>query len=114
MSTYNLKNAFRHSNPETKQYTWKRKNPLQFARLDYFLISQSLTDFISNVSINLSYRSDHSVIEINLRINKFNKGKGICKFNCKLLFEQEYLKKLSQLLKMKLLNMLFLFIHMST
>ena len=56
MSTYNLKDAFRHLNPETKQYTWKRKNFLQFAQLDYFLISQSLTDLISNVSINPSYR----------------------------------------------------------
>ena len=99
MSTFNLKDAFRHLNPETKQYTWKRKNPLQFARLDYFLISQSLTDLISNVSINPSYRSDHSVIEINLRINKFNRGKGIWKFNCKLLFEQEYLKKIKSVIK---------------
>ena len=99
MSTYNLKDAFRHLNPETKQYTWKHKNPLQFARLDYFLISQSLTDLISNVSINPSYRSDHSVTEINLRINKFNKGKRIWKFNCKLLFEQEYLKKIKSVIK---------------
>ena len=73
MSTYNLKDAFRHLNPETEQYIWKLKNPLQFAQLDYFLISHSLTDLISNISINPSYRSDHSVIEINLLINKFNK-----------------------------------------
>ena len=54
MSTYNLKDAFRHLKPETKQYTWKCKNALQFARLDYFLISYSLIDLISNVSINPS------------------------------------------------------------
>ena len=45
------------------------------------------------------YSVDHSVIEINLQINKFNKGKGIWKFNCKLLFEQEYLKKVKSVIK---------------
>ena len=99
MSTYNLKDAFRHFNPETKHYTWKRKNPLQFARLDYFLVSHSLTDLISNASVKPSYRSDHSVIEINLIINKFKKGKGVWKFNCKLLSEQEYLKLVKSVIK---------------
>ena len=95
LSTYNLEDAFRHFNPELKHYTWKRKNPLQFARLDYFLVSHSLTDLISDVSINPSYRSDHSIIQMNLQINKFNKGKGIWKFNCSLLSEQEYLAKIN-------------------
>ena len=111
MSTYCKKNAFWHYYHETKQYTWKRKNPLQFARLDFFLISHSLTDLISGVSINQSYRSDYSIIEINLVINKFIKGKGIWKFNCRLLSEHDYLKKRNLLLNMRLLNMLLLFIH---
>ena len=67
--------------------------------LDYFLVSHSLTDLISWVSIDQSYRSDHSIIEVNPVINKFIKVKGIWMFNCRLPSEQDYLKKVKSIIK---------------
>ena len=37
---YNLIDPWRINNPETKTYTWSRKNPLKQAQLDFFLISE--------------------------------------------------------------------------
>ena len=34
METYELIDAFRHFHPDTRRYTWRRRNPVKHARLD--------------------------------------------------------------------------------
>ena len=53
-----LCDAFRLLNPTTKRFTWRRRNPIKQARLDYFLISQTLVDLITNCNIKPGYRSE--------------------------------------------------------
>lgn len=36
MDNFNIKDIYRRNNPELKRYTWKRKNPIEQARLDFF------------------------------------------------------------------------------
>ena len=36
MATFNLTDVFRHLHDE-RRYTWRRKNPVRQARLDYFI-----------------------------------------------------------------------------
>ena len=45
----NLFDAYRELHPSTKRYTWRRKNPLKQARLDFFLLTENL---ISTVKQN--------------------------------------------------------------
>jgi hypothetical protein len=47
---------------------------------------------LENCSIDPSYRSDHSMIILNLVFNPFNKGKGLWKLNNSLLHEKDYSK----------------------
>ena len=68
------------------------------ARLDYFIVSKNLTDLIQSCTIKLSYRIDNSAIELKLILDKFEKGKGIWRFNCGLLKNSEYLKTINHLL----------------
>ncbi len=54
----NLTDPFREFHPNLRRYTWRRKNPIKQARLDFFLVSETLLPSISNCTIEGSYRSD--------------------------------------------------------
>ena len=42
MSNYDLIDIWRVRNPTLRQFTWRRKTPLQMSRLDFFFISNDL------------------------------------------------------------------------
>ena len=88
----NLADAYQYFHPISKCFTWRRRNPLKQSRLDYFLISSPLTDLISNIEIRAGYKSDHSILYMSILINKFERGKGVWKFNTELLKDESYLK----------------------
>ena len=58
------------------------------ARLDYFLISETLLDIYADSNIKSSYRSDHSPITLTLNISKHKRGRGNWKLNNSLLLDQ--------------------------
>ena len=98
MGTFNLTDAFRHLHDE-RRYTWCRKNPVRQARLDYFITSDIMLDLIHKCDIRPGYRSDHSIVELQLIFCKFERGKGIWKLNCSLLKQQEYLDIINRLIE---------------
>ena len=63
--------------PNNKRYTWRWKNPMKQARLDFFLASSNILDIVNKCETRISYRSDHSAIELSISLNKFTCGKGI-------------------------------------
>ena len=81
ISEHSLLDAFRYFNVNKRKYTWKKRQPVKQARLDYCLISRNLSDLTANCYIIPGYRSDHAIVKLDLLINKFKKGKGIWKFN---------------------------------
>ena len=89
INLHNLKDAFRHFHPNMRRYTSRRKNPIKQARLDYFIVSNAFTD-LSECNILPGYRSDHSILELNMEISKFERGKGLWKLNCNLLTNADY------------------------
>ena len=90
-----LIDIYREFYPNTKRYTWRKHNPLKQARLDYFLVSNTLSDIVPRCSIKPGYRSDHSIIMMEFELNKFKMGKGIWKMNNSLLKNSEYLKTIN-------------------
>ena len=91
MEHLDLMDVYRHINPNEKRYTWRKKNPRKQARLDFFLITSHMIDIIHKANIRPGYRSDHSVTEIEIVLNRFKRGRGIWKFNNSLLKQKEYL-----------------------
>ena len=69
------------------------------ARLDLFLASASILDITKTCEIKSSYRSDHSVIELDLAISNFARGKGVWKFNNSLLESQDYLNLINKVIE---------------
>ena len=90
--THSLYDPYRESHPSQRRYTWRKKTPLKQARLDYFLITDSLLPFINKTLIEESYRSDHSIIILDISFVKFQKGKPLWKLNNSLLHDIEYLQ----------------------
>ena len=95
---YKLQDPWRVTYPSQKRFTWFKRNPVKKARLDFFLISEELMSLVNKVDINPGYRTDHSIIELELRINDFDKGKGFWKFNNQLLLNTEYISKVKSVI----------------
>ena len=58
-----------------------------------------MTDIIGSCSIQSSYRSDHSIIEMHIVISKFKIGKGIWKFNNSLHKNKDYLELVNKIIQ---------------
>ena len=70
----------------------EEKNPLKQARLDYILISESLSNIVEKLSIKPGYRA----VVIELKFNKFTRGRGLWKFNNSLLTDKTYIDKVKE------------------
>jgi exonuclease III len=53
------------------------KHPVKQARLDYFMLSKNLVAQTQSTTIKPGYRSDHSIIELNLTWSNICRGKGL-------------------------------------
>lgn len=73
-----------------KRFSWRKRSPIKQARLDFFLVSESLISSTKCVEYENSYRSDHSPVLLSLQVNNFIKGSGFWKFNNSLLSDKEY------------------------
>ena len=91
-----LCDPFRECNGDIRQYTWRRTSPTQQARLDFFLITEDFLPQVRNCNIGSSYRSDHSMVILNLNLTNVSHGKGLWKFNNSLLYDLEYLKIINE------------------
>ena len=61
-----LVDVWRIKNPQSRSYTWSQKSPPIFCRLDYWLISNNLQDFVNTTDIIPAIKTDHAAIELNL------------------------------------------------
>ena len=98
LNKHDLIDIYRHFHPITRRYTWRRRNPIKQARLDYFVGSSTLSDLIQTTNIKPGYRTDHSIIELKILINKFQRGKGRWIFNNKLLENRDYIFEINKLI----------------
>ena len=58
-------------------------------------------DLVNTCNIKPGYRSDHSIIQLEIEFSKFQIGKGLWKFNTSLLSNQDYLKVIKMWLMKK-------------
>ncbi len=93
MEQFNLGDIWRKKNPDTRRFTWKRRNPLVKSRLDYWLLSQNIFDNVETVGMEPSVRSDHLAISIQLKsLQAETKGKGYWKLNNSFINESDYIE----------------------
>ena len=96
-----LEDIWRINNSNLRKYTWfSSKQPRQMARLDFFLTTPDIHSQVKKHSISHGYRTDHSLL--NLEINPFisKRGKGFWKFNTSLLHDTAYIQLVKQVIEM--------------
>lgn len=96
MQINNVIDPFRELHPQLKHYTWRKRNPLKQARLDFFLTSEGMYQYIKYNKVGTSYRSDHSLVTMELSFNDMTHGKSYWKHNNSLLTDLEYLQTLNK------------------
>ena len=76
-SKLDLVDIWRSKNPDAKSFTWSQKSPPVFCRLDYWLISNNLSDFVELTEIIPAVRTDHDAISLELgKLESELKGPG--------------------------------------
>ena len=76
-----------------------QSQPLILSRLDYWFISNSLSDNVCDVDIIPSIKTDHSAIIIEFKdVGDSVKGPGLWKLNCSLLRDYLYVDKINRLI----------------
>ena len=83
--------VWRMYNPQTKQFSWYRLNPEpQFSRLDMFFVGREQWAFIDTCKLLPGFRTDHSLLLMNISVNEEKKGPGTWKLNNTLLNDEQY------------------------
>ncbi len=90
--TLDLYDPWRQQHPITKMFTWHNSQN-KHSRLDYFLLSSDLANSIDAAIIKPGYKSDHSIVEINLTLSNHQRGPGIWKFNNSLLQDNTFIEE---------------------
>ena len=96
---FDLLDAWRVLNPDTRRYTWRRKRPEIQCRLDFFLVTESLMCNIKSANISTGYKTDHSLIEIKIALHSNMRGPGFWKLNASLLTEIDYVNQIRTVIK---------------
>ena len=94
-----LLDVWRENNPELRRYTWRRKKPFQQSRIDFFLISDLLSSYVTDVDIKSGYRTDHSAITLTLSSGQDIKHHTLWKFNNSLLKEKQFVDEINEVIK---------------
>ena len=100
MDKLDLIDIWRDRHETTKGYTWRQNFYKKMARLDFFLISETLIDLYADSKIKPSYKSDHCPISLKIHISKTEKGKGVWKVNNSLLTDMELTTKIKDEISM--------------
>ena len=97
MSQFDLCDIWRVRNPTVKSFTYRKVRSSYRSRLDFWLISDILLEFIAYSDILPNIYSDHSAIVVGYQTTQDkDKGKGFWKFNSSLLGEQTYVESLNK------------------
>ena len=96
INTLELTDIWRMLNPELRRYTWRRPTPLQQSRLDFFLITDGVMNNVKGADIEFGYRTDHSMITLDLQFGTESKCRSFWKFNSSLLRDQQYVAEVNE------------------
>ena len=100
-----LTDVWRHCHPDQHGFTWRKLNPKPvFSRLDYMIVSDSVVQFVQEISLLPGFRTDHTTVEMTLDFHVDKRGPGYWKFNVSLLRDKDYVDKINNLLDIELAN----------
>ena len=94
-----LSDPYREHFSSQKRYAWRRTNPIQQSRFDFFLTTPDFINNFKDVEICHSFNSDHSPVKVNLVFDDSPYSPGLWKFNNSRLKDMEYINKVKQVIE---------------
>lgn len=91
-----LLDLWRVRQPRARGYTFRRGSYM--SRLDYLLVSNHLSDAVSEVRIHQGPHSDHSLLSLAMGHPSKDKGPGLWRFDPILLTDTKFIAKMSEFL----------------
>ena len=74
MEQHNLIETWRKDNPTQRKYTWFQSNPSVKCRLDFFLVPNTMKQYVNSTRISLSIRTDHKCVDLYVKIDKYKRS----------------------------------------
>ena len=91
-----LIDTWRHLNPKSFQFTWHRRKPDVYARLDYIMVNYNLISSVKSCKHIPSYKTDHNTVLLEIECNStFRRGPGFWKLNESILNDLNNLNRLN-------------------
>ena len=91
-----LVDVWRVQNPESQRFTWRQRNPEIHCRLDFFLVNKRKLCSAINTDIVPGYKTDHSMITLQISLHNNPRGRGFWKLNTSFLKAKNMLIKLEK------------------
>ena len=100
-NNFDLVDSWREQHPHYMQLTWRNSSGKIKCRLDFWLISKHLLCRVTKTDISAYYDSDHSPVTILIKPEdkQQKRGPGYLKFNNSLLENEDFVKKMSFIIK---------------
>ncbi len=99
MEANDLVDAIRLNFPEKKIFTRIQRKPPVLTRIDHWLVSSHLVNYMKCVNVYPGLKSDHSIIYLNISQVNVKRGRGFWKFNSMLLQDKDYTCKVVELIE---------------
>ena len=90
IQTNKLVDVWRKRFPHKKQFTWRQASLGIYSRLDYWLISSNLCNFVFTTDIRPALKCDHNAVSLKLKVSSPPRGKGYWKMNNTLLRDETF------------------------
>ncbi len=99
MKDLDLVDIWRLTNPREKEFTFYSHNHKSFSRIDYFLLSNALTDGVTECTIGPIIISDHAAVHLCMTIGTDVVKKSRWRLNTSLLHDQVFANSIEEDLK---------------
>ena len=98
IEAHDLIDAVRYHNPDKKIFTRIQRSPPVLSRIDHWLISSHLCNYLQAATAYPGIKSDHSIIFVHVTSSLVKRGRGFWKFNASLLQDLDYVQSVSNLI----------------
>lgn len=94
---WGLCDLWRVRNPSQRGYTFRRGT--YASRLDYFLVSNHISELVSSCKVTSLVHSDHAMISMVVQTSKIKRGPGLWRFDAHLVQDDHFNRKMSAFLQ---------------
>ena len=98
MEAHDLVDAIRTVYQEKKIFTRTQRKPPVLSRIDHWLISSHLLNYLERTRVHPGLKSDHSIISLNISHTNLQRGRGFWKFNASLLRDIDYVTNVTNMI----------------